>query len=97
MWRGLPNTIAGKAANNHFYCLGVLISHTIPVEPKMEGLYMHGKTFHINYSIFQSKEKYCLTALDARFSHDAISREMPVPSMTVSGITFLLSLSPPSN
>jgi hypothetical protein len=30
MWRGLSSSIAGKAANNHFYYLGVWISYTIP-------------------------------------------------------------------
>jgi hypothetical protein len=48
-------------------------------------------------SIIPSKEKYSLHALDARFSHIVISREMSVPNMTVSGLALLLSLRPPFN
>jgi hypothetical protein len=96
MWRGLPSSIAGKSANNHFDCLGVLTSHTC-CNPKWSGLYVYRKPSTSSTNVICPKEQYCPHAPNAQFSHGVTSREMSIPTMTVSGIIFLLSLSPPSN
>jgi hypothetical protein len=93
MWRGLPSSIAGKAANNHLYCLGVLISHTNP----RSGLYVHEKLPHQAPVLFVRKTNTVLLCTWCSVQSWCHFKEMPVPIMSVSGSTFLLSLSPPSN
>jgi hypothetical protein len=62
-----------------------------------DGLHIHRKAFHIRHQYFLPERIILFDAPDARFSYDVISKEMPVPIMTVSEIKFLLSLSPSSN
>jgi hypothetical protein len=95
--RGKVPTNAGKAANNRFRFGRVDIPYNTCCNPKWSGLYMHGKLSISSTHLMQIERMILSLAFHARFSHDVISREMPVPNMTVSRITFLLALRAPSN
>ena len=90
MWRGPPSSIARKAANNHFYCLGVSISHTC-CNPKMEWI-AHARareTFHIKHKYYSierivpspctwcSVQSYCHFKRNASAQSDCIKTCTP--------------------
>jgi hypothetical protein len=98
MWRGLRSSIAGKVANNHFKYLGVLTSHAISVaNPNGVDCTSTGNPPHQAPVLFNRTNTTVSMPLMLGSVVFIISREMPVPNMTVSGITLLLSLNPPSN
>ena len=98
MWRGPPSSIAGKAANNHFYVW--VCRYPIPVATQ-NGVdctcTCTGNLPHQAPVLFNRKNSTVSVHLMLGSVIIVISREMSVPNMTVSGLALHLSLSPPSN
>mgnify|MGYP003503048243 CR=1 FL=1 len=84
MWRGPPSSIAGKAANNHFYVW--VCRYPIPVATQMEWIahVRARETFHIKYQYYSierivpspctwcSVQSYCHFKRNVSAQHDCI-------------------------